>query len=500
MPSRLQSIRRLFFWISVAIGVCALAAYLIPSSRDVLIPVLGRNDRWGYINASGRVMIEPVWGDVRDFDAHGLARVTDGRKWGWIDKYGEVAIPLQFDEVEDFDDQGMARIVTEERIGWIDLAGDFVIDPDLKWAHGDFDTEGVTCAAKEKDGETKFGWIDRNGNEVIPFEWDDATPFGENGLALVARGKDFPKKFGILSRSGEIVLEPKLDFFHAEQFDREGMAAVYNVWNDIECGWINEAGELVIPLKWNRSHWDFDSEGMVAVVGKGAWGWINRRGDIVIPLQWDHVERFNDHGLAPVYRERKGSLINRSGEVVFTYPGMIRAFDTNDRARVIGQEKLKATVFGLGSSVPWQEIYYKFSGLDGWIDSKGELVIDLRGGVWLPPRYWGDGEWEINPLFGGVRKLETGIRYGHYVAARPYKPSKLRSYLDRFSAWLGIASKNSGPIPECRCYHKDGKLIWSSTWVRFETKCLIVLGISLFLAFIFRPRLGRRRRKKDRAA
>ena len=52
-----------------ALGLYALIAYLIPPSDDTLIPVLGENGKWGYINASGREMIEFEWDSAALFDS-----------------------------------------------------------------------------------------------------------------------------------------------------------------------------------------------------------------------------------------------------------------------------------------------------------------------------------------------------------------------------------------------------------------------------------------------
>ena len=53
--------RRRLFQRSLLAALGAVTALLWPVSRDTLIPFVDSNHKWGYLNASGRVLIEPVW-------------------------------------------------------------------------------------------------------------------------------------------------------------------------------------------------------------------------------------------------------------------------------------------------------------------------------------------------------------------------------------------------------------------------------------------------------
>jgi WG containing repeat len=62
--------------------------------------------KWGFINETGELVIEPQWGNVGDF-SEGLAGVSNGQgfsfgKWGYINKAGVLAIRHQFDHAEPF--------------------------------------------------------------------------------------------------------------------------------------------------------------------------------------------------------------------------------------------------------------------------------------------------------------------------------------------------------------------------------------------------------------
>src|SRR5882724_5150098 len=54
------------------------------------------DEKWGYIDRTGRVVLRPEFDDEGDF-FNRLARVRKGAKWGYIDESGHVAIPYRYD-------------------------------------------------------------------------------------------------------------------------------------------------------------------------------------------------------------------------------------------------------------------------------------------------------------------------------------------------------------------------------------------------------------------
>ncbi len=112
-----------------------------------------------------------------------------------------------------------------------------------------------------------------------------------------------------LRDSVEWVIEPT---FRAEwpRFT-EGLAPVGEKGRQ---GFINKKGEIVIPLRYEKTE-NFHEE-LAAVMQNGKWGYINRNGFLVIPFQFDNASEFGD-GLAPVQKDGVWMVINQNGEVVF---------------------------------------------------------------------------------------------------------------------------------------------------------------------------------------
>ncbi|EDJ0203504.1 WG repeat-containing protein, partial [Campylobacter coli] len=53
----------------------------------------------GFIDKSGKIVIEPIFDDIWDF-REGLAGVKLNGKWGFIDKSGKIVIEPIFDDID----------------------------------------------------------------------------------------------------------------------------------------------------------------------------------------------------------------------------------------------------------------------------------------------------------------------------------------------------------------------------------------------------------------
>ncbi|MDR0859311.1 MAG: WG repeat-containing protein [Oscillospiraceae bacterium] len=139
----------------------------------------------GYKDESGTVVIPAKYYMAYPF-SEGLALVQEnqGGLWGFIDKSGNTVIPFEYDTPPyNYGEKRVTMFVNEAVVYGF--------------------TEGL--AAVSKDG--KSGYIDKNGNAVIPFIYDKAAPFSE-GLAAVLLNE----KWGFIDKNGNMVLEPQYTF------------------------------------------------------------------------------------------------------------------------------------------------------------------------------------------------------------------------------------------------------------------------------------------------
>ena len=238
-----------------------------------LFPVV-QNGKWGYINSSGQIVIEPQFAGAEDKTTIMVFGVRDaGATW--------LTVSPEFPQVEPFS-EGLAAVCDAQsgKWGYMDRAGTMVIKPQFGKAHGF--SEGL--AAVLVDG--KYGYIDKAGSMVVKPQFDYGLAFSE-GLARVTVGR----KYGFIDKTGSMVIKP--EFAWALSFS-EGLAAVDRIaWRrgnvlkgrpgyyEGKFGYIDKTGKLVIERQFALAgHF---SEGLAAVLvpGKWKWGYIDKTGKYV---------------------------------------------------------------------------------------------------------------------------------------------------------------------------------------------------------------------------
>ena len=329
-----------------------------------IISAASNNDKYGFIDKTGEVVINPRFDQAGPF-YDGLARVSINNKYGYINKRGDLVVDFQFDHVTDFLEGQAGVCVNDEsfsqglRCGIInkegeikkELATDFL---NISLQQGltpflDYDTK------ENKKGSGDWGFKDANNKIVIPPQFEAAYGFSE-GLAMVLNADN---KYGFIDETGKIIIEPQYEvcgsggngffkeglaivatsseeagrgkcgvidkegnwvvkptFKHVAPYS-EGLAAVWIKDNDSDkWGFIDKKGNMVIEPKFdivNNFH-----EGLASFEDKGKYGFIDKTGEIVIPVQFDYADNFHE-GLTHVKKGDKFGFIDKSGKVVIGF-------------------------------------------------------------------------------------------------------------------------------------------------------------------------------------
>lgn len=95
------------------------------------------------------------------------------------------AVPPQYEEAASEFKENLAMVRVGDKVGFIDMYNCFVIAPAYD-CDTDIDGFHEGLAAVKWDG--KWGYINKLGDEVIPFIYDDADNFDEDMLAAVKVG------------------------------------------------------------------------------------------------------------------------------------------------------------------------------------------------------------------------------------------------------------------------------------------------------------------------
>ena len=228
--------------------------------------------RYGYIDKSGKWVFPAIFESASDF-SEGLAAVAKDGKYGYIDRNGKWVIPASFTFASGFS-EGLAVVVVDEKFGYIDKTGRIVIP-----AAFDNATRFSAGAAIVLD-DGQFVYIDREGRKLpgqnslndLVFRLHDGLEqllFSAEGLAPC--WNDDLWRWGYMDKQGNVVIPPA--FESAGPFS-EGFA-----WVKIngKYGYIDTKGELVVPALFIGA--GNVSEGMARVITEGSsgnhgWGYI----------------------------------------------------------------------------------------------------------------------------------------------------------------------------------------------------------------------------------
>ncbi len=127
-------------------------------------------------------------------------------------------------------------------LGYMDTTGKTVIDlSDRGYTDAGRFNEGLTWAIKD----SKLGYIDKTGREVIPFEYDTGYVF-VNDLAAVQK--------------------------------------------DGKYGFIDKTGKTVIPFEYDNSFGSGD--GLLTVEKDGKYGLIDAGNNLIVPLEYDDISTY----------------------------------------------------------------------------------------------------------------------------------------------------------------------------------------------------------------
>jgi len=306
--------------------------------------------RPSYVNREGSIALAGNWQDADSF-ARGMAPVAieDTAHWGYVDRNGETKIAPVFEAATPFHQPVAVVLVHGGRHRWITQSGELVGDPFDYYQHdprsgffegrawiydhektslGCFDEQARPAFARRfhtvmpfseglsavwEVGGSKWGYIDRTGNTVIPPSFDEAYGFAE-GVAVVRIGKEHR----LIDPRGKLVSAPFASDGMCSKTVSEGRLPVPGKGG---VGFIDKGGELVIRPRYQQAAGFFEGRAAVAIRAKGkapgavVWGHIDADGEWVVRPTYDSTNRFVE-GRAPVQLGRRWGFIGPDGALV----------------------------------------------------------------------------------------------------------------------------------------------------------------------------------------
>lgn len=333
--------KRIFFITATFISVIA-------SAQTKLFPIEIKG-KFGYMDQTGKMIIQPMYDYADDFSEN-LAVVALHNLPCVINQNNIRIIDTNIYQFISAFSEGLSSVIDfKKKKFYINSKGEKVISlPDEIYEGRKF-KNGLACVSKEVEEHTqkfnhdivtigyRFGFIDKNGKQIIDFLYEDASNFRDG----IARVKE-KNLFGIINKNGEIILKPSYknigNFFENKaiindndkfgfidisgkiiikpQFDiafdfSEGLAAIY-ISKTKKYGFINDKGETIIKPAYDGVR-PF-SGGKAAILLNGKWGFIDANGKLVLLNVFDNASIFSE-GMCAVLVKRKWGFVDETGRI-----------------------------------------------------------------------------------------------------------------------------------------------------------------------------------------
>ena len=324
-------------------------------------------DRWGFVDTQGKLVIPAQYKSVRGF-SEGLAAAKLNSKWLYIHKDGTPLIgasikdPRDFHQgvavvddnwlmnikgqkyaklrdysfVGDFAENGLAEVGVRRRhrslldyvsIGWGWDGWGVWGYPGWGWTGGYHHRRhhgwgwgggiGISPGAV-MPGSLYRGYVNKQGQEVIPTTYDTVTPFygsyaliqdeghwgmvNAQGRVVIPPAYDalwpfsqglaafsFDKKWGFINEQNTVVISNRYDRVNSFLEDRT------TVMTQEEGGIIDKQGQLAAPLRRQLKELGplYADRAAFKDPAKDLWGYVNRDAQVVIPAQYDKAGIFD---------------------------------------------------------------------------------------------------------------------------------------------------------------------------------------------------------------
>lgn len=266
---------------------------------------------YGVVDASGNEIVPPQYTYAFSF-VNGMAKVCTGGKdiygtngkWGFIDTKGKVVIPLQYDRIDgNFENDSYASATLNKKQMIIDKTGTVITFPSCDELLGTFYKSNLAVATKGG----RYGMVDKTGKVIIPFDYEELFGMSEGLMAAKKNGL-----WGFIDEKNTWAIQPQFKF---GSFFENGFAVMMKDFGEYGC--ITKNGKVTIPFVYNNMYPQSQIKTPIVVVKKNdKIGLMHPfSGAIIAPIKYEEIADFEE-GLAQMVFNKKYGFINTAGKEV----------------------------------------------------------------------------------------------------------------------------------------------------------------------------------------
>lgn len=246
--------------------------------------------------------------------------------------------------------------------GLVNTSGKILIKPDKFVELGPYGHNKMIKAGILRDNKLRYGIIDYEGNEIIPFEYEDIV-----FTAITAKNKAFPvrknEKWGVVNLKNDEIIEPLYSKIRPQ---KNGNYIVKTSYHNV--GYISNTGEeLISSTFWEISDFTYGDH-TFAIRERNdevLAGLIDETGKFIFRLTFDQarqikkygipIRQFDETGLAVFKKDKKYGLLDLDGNTIIS--------NKYDKIYYVGEDLYMI----------------RLNRNDGLINKKGKTIISSTG-------------------------------------------------------------------------------------------------------------------------
>lgn len=286
-----------------------------------LMPIQ-KGSKWGFATPQNEVVIPCEYDYVTEFK-EGLSKFRKNRRYGYINRKNEIIIPNEYIELSDFySNHAAARkekewflindnheIVTQLDFHDVEIVGENLIKVTRKITkrrYGGENDGGYPIYYADHSFFT--GVFDFQGNEIIPFEYEDIRQVSGNKILVKQSGY-----WGYINLDSSIIIP--FDYIEIQPFENRRAKAknANGYW-----GFIDEAGNVLIPFEYSEIQTFHDGKAKAKKKYEN-WGFIDEAGNEVVPFRYSEIDRFVKGKARAQDNNWKFGYIDELGAVIINF-------------------------------------------------------------------------------------------------------------------------------------------------------------------------------------
>ncbi len=412
----------------------------------------GTNRVWGYKQGGSKIVIKPIYRNVKGFNGFVYCVQGKDNKWTLLndklekvtDQYFDYAEPLGNTDlviVAKKENRGVSgrgnrkrikeivliwglinskgKLITEMKYqmnqdGWCKPRNQYMapqmVNQDLKPFDYCGNWNGKELIRVQNASTQKWGFINLKGKEVIPCEYDVADDFNVPVSPTVAQIMEAIRvqkggKWYILNRKGKVINESNYE--ELLSVDRN---ACFIIKKNGVYGLINAYGETKLPLKYEELVF---TEGYYSFKLKGKYGLISKNGKVELEAKYEKPIVYLPDGFSRIRLNSRTGLVNSHfKEVVPCKYDNIVDFDVKKGLFKVNLGSHYGLIDAKGNII-WKMQYgasmNKIASSNLVVVYKNQMygIIDMEEKVILPFEYD-----EIDLFSNGMAEVKKGSKYG----------------------------------------------------------------------------------------